>query len=161
MKTSVPLKLTMPSDREIAWSHEFNAPREMVFDAFTKPEFLRRWLLGPDGWSMIVCDVDLKVGGTYRYLWRHTNGEEMGMRGVYREVARPERTVSAETFDNPWSDGESIVTAVFTEHAGKTTVATTVRYNSQAIRDGVLKSQMEKGVAASYDRLAEVLASTV
>jgi uncharacterized protein YndB with AHSA1/START domain len=133
----------------------------MVFDALTKPEFLKRWLLGPDGWSMIVCDVDLKVGGTYRHLWRHTSGEDMGMRGVFREIVHHERLVTADTFDTPWFPGESIVTVVFTEHAGKTTVATTARYDSQAIRDGVLKSSMDKGVAASYDRLAEALASTV
>src|SRR5690242_19263272 len=94
------LKLTTSGDREIVMTRSFDAPRTLVFDAWTRPELLKRWLLGPPGWSMIVCDVDLKVGGAYRYVWRHDDkGTEMGMGGVYREIVAPERIVSTEKFD--------------------------------------------------------------
>ena len=154
------LKVTLPTDREIVMTRVFDAPRRMIFDALTKPELLKRWLLGPPGWSMIVCEVDLKVGGKYRYVWRNdASGQEMGMGGVTREIVIPERLVSTEKFDDPWYPGEAVGTLVFTEQAGRTTLTQTILYESREIRDGVLKSGMESGVAASYDRLAEVLKS--
>jgi uncharacterized protein YndB with AHSA1/START domain len=159
MKHSAPVTVTARGDREIVLTRVFDAPRRLVFDALTKPELVRRWLLGPPGWTMVVCDIDLKVGGAYRYLWRHSDGTEMGMRGVYREIVPPERIVNTESFDTPWYPGEAVGTAVLVEEGGKTTLTTTVRYASREARDGVLKSNMEKGVAASYDRLEEVLAS--
>lgn len=155
------LKVTTPSDREIATSRTFDAPRQLVWDAYTKPELVKRWLLGPPGWSMPVCRIDLRVGGSYRYEWRRdTDGSTMAMGGVYREVVAPERIVSTERFDDPWYEGEAVGTLVLTERAGKTTVSTTVRYASKATRDAVLKSGMTGGVEQSYDRLAELLAST-
>src|SRR6185295_13245583 len=153
-------KVTTPTDREIEVERDFNAPRQLVFDAFTKPELVKRWLLGPDGWSMPVCEIDLRVGGALRYLWRHSDGREMGLRGVFREIARPARLVHTEVFDHPWYPGEAVDTAVLTEGRGKTTLTTTVLYASQEIRDAVLKSGMETGVARSYDRLEEILASS-
>jgi uncharacterized protein YndB with AHSA1/START domain len=102
MRNTGTLQLTTPADREIQMTRVFVAPRHLVFDAFTKPEFVRRWLLGPEGWTMPVCEIDLRVGGGYRYVWRHANGNEMGMRGVYREIVTPERLVSTETFDESW-----------------------------------------------------------
>ena len=159
MKNTGSLKVTTPSDREIAMTRVFDAPRSLVFDAFTKPELLKRWLGVFGGWSMAVCEVDLRVGGTYRYLWRGPDGAQMGMRGVYREVVRPERIVATEVFDEPWYPGEALDTTVFVEQGGKTTLTTTVLYQSREARDGVLKSPMEQGVAASYDNLAELLAS--
>jgi uncharacterized protein YndB with AHSA1/START domain len=136
-----------------------DAPRSMVFDAFTKPELVRRWLLGPEGWSMPVCEIDLRVGGTYRYVWRHAKGQEMGMGGEFREIVPPERIVSTEKFDEAWYPGEAVGTLVLTEREGKTTVTQTVLYQSPEAREAVLKSPMESGVAAGYDRLAELLAS--
>ncbi|PYO76333.1 MAG: ATPase [Gemmatimonadetes bacterium] len=139
----------------------FNAPRRLVFDAHTKPELVKRWLLGPPGWSMPVCEIDLRVGGKYRYVWRSdSDGTEMGMGGVYREVLAPERIVTTERFDEAWYPGEGVGTLLLVERGGKTTLTNTMRYESRAARDGVLKSGMEKGVAESYDRLAELLAST-
>src|SRR5262249_15954831 len=129
----------------------------LVFDALTKPELIRRWLLGPDGWSMPVCEVDLRVGGSLRYVWRNAAGQEMGMRGVFREIVRPARLVHTEVFDDPWYPGEALDTVVLVEERGKTIMTTTLRYESQEIRDAVLKSGMEKGVARSYDRLEEIL----
>ena len=99
MKNAGTLKLTAHGDRELVMTRAFDAPRSLVFDAFTKPDLVKRWLLGPDGWSMPACEIDLRVGGGFRYLWRHTNGNEMGMRGVYREIVVPERIVSTEKFD--------------------------------------------------------------
>ena len=155
------LKLTTPGEREIVMTRVFAAPRQLVFDAHTKPELVRRWLLGPPGWSMPVCEIDLRVGGKYRYVWRHdTNGTQMGMGGVYREIRAPERLVHTEKFDEAWYPGEGVGTLVLVELGGRTTLTHTMRYESREARDAVLKSGMEKGVTASYDRLAELLAST-
>jgi len=155
------LKVTTPSDREIVLYREFNARRRLVFEAMTAPELLKRWLLGPPGWTMIVCEVDLKVDGRYRYVWRNDDGSEMGMHGDYRQIVPPERIVSTEVFDfGCVQSGESQVTAVLTEHEGRTTLTTTVFYASKEARDKVIASGMEHGVAASYDRLEAIVTST-
>jgi uncharacterized protein YndB with AHSA1/START domain len=152
------LKVTTRGDREIVMTRAFDAPRKLVFDAFTKPELVKQWLLGPPGWSMPVCEIDLRVGGSYRYVWRKAGAPDMGMGGVYREVVVPERVVATEKFDQAWYPGEAVGTLVLVEQSGKTTVTQTVLYASGEARDAVLKSGMEKGVAASYDRLEEMLA---
>lgn len=152
--------MTARGDREIVMTRDFDAPRRLVFDAFTRPELVKRWLLGPDGWSMPVYEIDLRVGGRYRYVWRRdSDGKEMGMGGVYREIVAPERLVSTEKFDEPWYPGEAVGTLVFLEQAGWTTTTQTMLYESRETRDAVLKSGMESGVATSYDRLAGLLAS--
>jgi uncharacterized protein YndB with AHSA1/START domain len=154
------LRITTPTDREIVMTRVLDAPRRLVFDAFTRPELLKRWLLGPDGWSLAVCDVDLRVGGKYRYVWHHERkGTDMGMGGVFREIVAPERIVSTEKFDDAWYPGEAVGTVALTERDGKTTVTQTMLYESRAARDTALKSGMETGVAASYDRLERILAS--
>ncbi|HEX9493101.1 MAG TPA: SRPBCC family protein [Thermoanaerobaculia bacterium] len=158
MNKTETLQVTTPSDREIAMTRVFDAPRTLVFDAWTKPELLKRWLGVRGGWSMAVCEVDLRVGGRYRYVWRK-DGKDMGMGGVFREIVRPERIVATEAFDDPWYPGEAIDTTTFVERAGKTTVTTTVRCDSKEIRNAVMKSGMTRGVAESYDMLDEVLAS--
>jgi uncharacterized protein YndB with AHSA1/START domain len=149
-----------PGKQELFITREFDAPRELVFDAFTKPELVQRWLLGPPGWSMPVCEIDLRVGGAYRYVWRKDDDRtEMGMGGVYREIAAPDRIVHTERFDDPWYQGEAMVTTVMNEQGGRTTVTQTMLFDSRETRDSVLASGMESGVRASYDRLDEVLAS--
>ncbi len=153
------LKVTTPTDREIVMTRVFDAPRRLVFDAFTKPELVRQWLLGPPGWSMPVCEIDLPVGGAYRYVWRNADGNEMGMSGVYREIAPPERLVFTEVWDEDWTGGEAQVTMGFAEQAGKTTLTQTILYSSRAARDAVLKTPMEQGAAMSYDRLEQMLLS--
>lgn len=158
------LQVTTPSEREIALVRTFDAPRNLVFDAMTKPELVKQWLGGGGtfgGWSFAVCEIDLRVGGKYRYVWHGPDGAKMGMGGVYREIVSPERIVCTEKFDESWYAGDAVDTTVFVEQHGKTTVTTTVRYASKEVRDGVLKSPMEGGVAVSYDRLSEVLASTL
>jgi uncharacterized protein YndB with AHSA1/START domain len=159
MKNTGTLQLTTCGDREIVLTRAFDAPRRLVFDAFTKPELVKQWLLGPPGWSMPVCEIDLKVGGSYRYLWRGPGGIEMGMRGVYREIVAPERIVATEKFDESWYPGEAVGTIVLVESAGKTALTQTILYESREAREVVLKSPMEQGMAAGYDRLAELLAS--
>ena len=128
------LKVTTPSDREIVMTRDFNAPRSLVFDCWTKPELVKRWLLGPAGWSMPVCQIDLRVGGAYRFVWRHVlNGYEMAMGGIYREIARPDRlVVRPSLFDEKWYTGDALGTMVFTERSGTTTLAQTILYESSA-----------------------------
>jgi uncharacterized protein YndB with AHSA1/START domain len=161
MATTNTLKISTPSDQEIAMTRVFDAPRRLVFDAWTRPELLKRWLGVFGRWSLAVCEIDLKVGGSFRYVWRGSDGAEMGMSGIFREIVPPERIVSTESFDDPWYEGEAVGTVVFVEQGGKTTVTQTVRYASKEVRDAVLASPMEHGVAASYDKLAELLASQV
>ena len=157
MQTSGKLKITAPTDREILMTREFRAPRERVFQAMTKPELVKRWLSGPPGWSMVECTIDLKVGGSFRYVWHNENGSTMGMRGVYREVIVPERIVATEVFDEAWYPGEAVGTLVFKEQNGITTILQTIRYDSKATRDAVLKSPMESGVSYGYDKLEALL----
>jgi len=154
MKNTGTLIVTTPSDREIVLTRVFDAPRQLVFDAFTKPELLKRWF-GPRGFSLVVCEVDLRVGGSWRFVLRGPDGKDMGMRGVYREIAPPDRSVHTESFDD--FPGESIVTTVLVEERGRTTLTATVLYPSQEVRDAVIDSGMEHGAAETYDKLAEML----
>ena len=157
MRNTGTLNVTTPTDREIVLTRTFGAPRRLVFDAFTKPLLLKRWF-GPRGWSLVVCEVDLRVGSGFRFVLRGPDGRDMGMSGVYREIVPPERSVHTESFDD--YPGESVVTAVWVEEGDKTTLTATVLYASQEVRDAVIKSGMEHGAAESYDRLAEMLAGT-
>ena len=160
MKTVGQLTVTTPSDRQIRMTREFNAPRRMVFDAYTKPELLKRWLGVFGGWTLAVCEVDLRVGGRYRYVWNKAGGLEMGMGGVVHEVVPGERLVTSEKFDDAWYEGECIGTVTFTESGGRTTLVMDLLYDSKQVRDNVLQSPMETGVAASYDQLEQVLAKS-
>jgi uncharacterized protein YndB with AHSA1/START domain len=155
------LSISTPSEREIRIVRTFAAPRALVFEAFTRPELLRRWLYGPDGWTLEVCDIELRVGGSYRYGWvRERDGKRMGATGTYREILVPERIVASELFDEPWYAGEALVTSEFTEQAAKlVTLNQTHRYESRAARDTVLRSPMAQGSSAGYDRLDAVLES--
>ena len=157
MKNVGKLTVNTPSDREIAMTRAFNAPRQLVFDALTKPELLKRWLTGPPGWSFTVCEVDLRVGGKYRFEWKKDKGIKMGVSGVFQEVVVPERYVNTERFDEPWYPGEAIVTNALTEQGSTTILTLTVRYESKEARDIALQSPMEEGVAMGYDRLAEIV----
>ena len=157
--TSSTLKVTTPTDREIMMTRVFDAPRALVFEALTKPALLKRWFLGPPGWTLAVCEIDLRVGGAYRDVWRGEKGE-MGMGGIYKEITPPARIVATEAFDQGWYPGNNaMVTQTLTEQQGKTTLTLSVIYESKDARDAVLRSPMESGVAAAYDRLAEFLAA--
>ena len=151
------LQVTTPSDREIAMIREFDAPRRLVYDALTKPELVKRWLGVFGKHTMSVCEIDLRVGGKYRYVWSTPNAPDMGMGGVYMEIVPQQRIVSTEKFDEAWYPGEALDTITLVEKDGRTTMTTTVKYESKEARDGVLKSGMSGGVGASYDTLDGVL----
>ena len=159
MKSAV--TITKSGDRDLVMTREFDAPRQRVYDAHTKPELVRQWLGALPGWTMPVCDMDVRVGGKYRWVWRNEReGSEMGMGGVYREVKAPERLVTTEKFDEAWYPGESLNTLVLTEKGGRTTLTQTMRYESAAAREAVIKSGMAEGVNVSYARLDDLLAAS-
>ena len=150
-------KTTTPSDREIVMTRLFDAPRDLVFEAMSKPEHVRRWWgLLDQRYSVPVCEIDFRVGGAWRFVSRGPQGEA-GFHGVYREIDAPERIVFTEIFD-PFPDVESVVTSVLKEENGKTRFTVTCRYPSLEVRDMVLSTGMEGGAAISYDRLEEVAA---
>src|SRR5687767_14619761 len=151
------LDVRIHADREIVLSRTFDAPRTLVFAAMTEPTLIRRWLSGPPGWSLAECTLDLRVGGTYRYVWHGPNGERMGMGGAFREVAAPVRFVGTEKFDEPWYPGEAVGDFVLTEHGAKTLFTLTLRYQSREARDGVIATRMPAGAAAGYEKLAQLL----
>jgi uncharacterized protein YndB with AHSA1/START domain len=145
---------TTPSDREVVMTRVFDAPRELVFDAWTNCEHVPHWF-GPHGTTVPLCEIDLRPGGAWRYVLRSPDGSEMGMGGVYQEISRPDRLVSTESFDD--YPGESLNTMVLTEEDGKTTLTITVLAESKETRDAVVDSGMEKGANETFDRLEEYL----
>ncbi len=153
------LKVTTPGDRELVMSRVFDAPRALVFNAWTDPERLPRWMLGPEDWTMTACEVDLRAGGAWHFAWRHANGAAMEMRGEYRVVAPPGRLVSTERWGGDWP--ETINTLTLSEKDGRTRLTILIRYPSKKARDAALKMGMTKGVAASFDRLDALLASEI
>ena len=153
------LQLTTPTDREITFRRVFAAPRRRVFDAFTQPDLLRQWFFGAPGGSLAVCEVALKAGDSFRYVWRSPQGFEMGMSGQCLEFVKPAKIVATEKWDRPWYPGDAVGTITFDEQGGVTTLTQTIRYESQVARDAVLKTQVEDGVALGYDRLAKLLES--
>jgi uncharacterized protein YndB with AHSA1/START domain len=155
MKNTGTLKVTTPSDREIVMVRVFDAPRRLVYRAFTRPELIQRWL-GPHGWSLPVCEVDLRVDGKYRYVGEGPDGMRLGWGGTFKEIVPDERIVHTESFDD--YPGEALITAVWTESAGKTTLTLTMLLASKEVRDAIVASGMEHGAAESYDRLADMLA---
>jgi uncharacterized protein YndB with AHSA1/START domain len=145
------LTITTPSDREVAMTRTFDAPRKLVFDAWTNPEHVPHWMLGPAGWTMPVCEIDLRPGGAWHFVWRKADGAEMAMTGVYREVTPPERLVSTEKWGPEWP--ETVNTLTLTEQDGKTTLTNTILYPSKDARDAALKTGMQDGATQSFERL--------
>ena len=165
-----PVTVTTPSDREVTVVREFDAPAQLVWDAHTKPELLKRWLLGPDGWSMPHCTVDLRVGGRYRYVWRDdATGAQFGSYGEHLEVVPVERIVTTESMDGldgqplslepPWGSQEpSVNTLTLAEAGGRTTLTINMRFPSKEIREMAVQSGMTDGMAVGYDRLEDIAA---
>ena len=147
--------LTTPSDLEVVITRTFDAPRRLVFDAWTRPKHVPRWMLGPEGWSMPVCEIDLRPGGGWHFVWRKSDGTEMGMRGQYREVVPPERLVHTESWGPEWP--ETVNTLVLTEEEGRTTAVLTLLYPTKKDRDAALATGMKEGMDVSYERLAAYL----
>ncbi len=155
MTTPGQLSVTTPTDCEIVVTRSFAARRRLVFEAWTNPEYLPYWMLGPDGWTMPICEVDLRVGGGWHFVWRRSDGTEFGMRGTYREIAPPDRLVSVESWGGDWP--ETLNTLTLVEQNGRTTATIAILYPSKAARDAALKTGMKEGMAQSYDRLESYL----
>lgn len=149
-------EVSTPSATEVRMTRIFDAPRELVFEAMTKPEHVKEWWgrLG-EGYSVPVCEIDLRVGGKWRFVNRHPKGE-VTFYGEYREISAPSRLVFTEIFAD-YPDNVSIVTTVFTEVGKKTRMVATVDYGTQEVRDIVLGTGMAKGAATSYDRLNDLV----
>ena len=153
---------TTPSDREVAATRVFDAPRRLVWEAHTIPEHVSQWMLGPEGWTMPVCEIDLRPGGKWRYVWRKGDGSEMEIHGVYKEIRPPEKLVSTENVKSgkdEWGGDwpETINTVSLTEKDGRTTMVTTALYASKKDRDEALGTGMTEGWSQSYDHLDEYL----
>ncbi|WP_437630536.1 SRPBCC family protein [Sorangium sp. So ce854] len=150
-------QVSTPSEQEVRMTRLFNAPRQLVFDAMTKPEHVRRWWgCLSEGYSVPVCEIDLRPGGKWRFVNRHPNGEA-AFHGEYKEITPPSRLVFTEIFED-YPDTVTVVTSVFTEEAGKTRMTVTVRYPSLEVRDIVLSTGMAEGAGISYDRLEDLVA---
>ena len=156
------LTVSTPSDHEVLVTRVFDAPIELVWDCHTKPEHVRRWMLGPDGWSMPVCEIDLRVGGKYHYRWRNdADGTEFGFNGVHREIEAPRRIVTVERPDGAdEAEGGALNTLVLSEQAGKTTLTLGMVFGSKEARDGALATGMTDGMEAGYQRIDELVASS-
>jgi uncharacterized protein YndB with AHSA1/START domain len=150
---------TTPSDREVVVTRVVSAPRRVVFEAFTNTRHVPNWLTGPEGWTMPVCEIDLRPGGMWRYVYRKDDGAEMTMQGSYREVVPPERVVSTESWGPEWP--ETVNTMVFTEADGLTTITITVRYPTREARDAALETGMKEGMDQSFARLDTLLEAVV
>ncbi len=151
------LSAALPSDREIRITRRFNAPRQLVWDAHTQPELLKRWLLGPPGWDMPVCDIDLRVGGEYRYEW-HTNGQmAMALSGTYRAIDAPAHLSDTQMFDDNWTQGPADTDLTLVEKDGKTLLTIDIKYASKEARDLALSTPMMEGMEAGYERLESLL----
>jgi len=149
-------QVTTPSEQEIVITRLFDAPRKLVFEAMTKPEHVRRWWGNlDDRYSVTVCEIDLRVGGAWRFVGKGPEGQFPAFHGVYREIHAPGRLVYTEIFE-PFPDVESVVTQVLTREGRKTRLTVTSSYPSLEVRDMVLETGMEKGAAVSYDRLDDV-----
>jgi uncharacterized protein YndB with AHSA1/START domain len=148
-----------PSDREVMITRLVDAPRKLVWDAWTNPEHVPHWMTGPEGWTMPVCKIDLRPGGGWHMVWRRTDGTEMPMTDAYREVAPPERLVSTESCGPEWP--ETVNTLTLSEKGGKTTITQTILYPSKEARDAALKTGMKDGMDQGFDRLDEYLRTAV
>ena len=150
------LDVTTPSDREIRVTRTFDAPPDLVFDCHTKPEYVKQWLLGPPGWSMPVCEIDLRPAGRYHYVWRNDDdGKEFGVQGEFREIVAPRRIVNVETMDGV--PGTATCTTTFEQSGDGTLFTLTLQFESRELRDGALESGMTGGMSMSYDRLDDVI----
>jgi uncharacterized protein YndB with AHSA1/START domain len=151
--------VTTPSDLEIAVVREFDAPRQLVWEAHTKPELLKRWAAGPPGWEMTVCEMDFRVGGAWRWVLRGPGGAEMRLHGVHTEIVPGELVSRTEVFEPAWYSGEALTTMALKERAGITTLTFTIKHISKEVRDAALKFPMAEGMAAGYDLLDGLLAA--
>ncbi|HEX6598590.1 MAG TPA: SRPBCC family protein [Gemmatimonadaceae bacterium] len=159
-----PAEVTSPSDREVRVTRRFNAPRQLVWDAHTKPELVARWQ-GYDGWDMPVCDMDVRVGGKYRWQWKNReDGTQFGFFGTFSEVDAPSRLTHAQYFDPGNLGGDMpvdepcIVSLELNERDGVTTLVCNLAFASKEARDGAVSTGMTDGMEYSYTRLDDLCA---
>ena len=156
-------QVTLPSDREVMVTRSFRAPRALVYRAFTEPQLVRRWLLGPPGWTMPVCEMDVRVGGRFTWRWRSEDEDkEFGFTGTFREVQPPSRIVHTEAYDpgtvgGGYPGADAIVTVTFAEEQGITTVTSLIDFGSKEARDGAVATGMTDGMEQSYQLLDRLL----
>jgi len=157
MESTQTLQINQPSELEVEVVRSFAAPRELVFRAYTEPELLQQWMRGPDGWSLPVCEVDLRVGGGYRQVWRKPGVPDMGLTGRYLEVTPPQKLVASEEFEEDWTGGATTVSTSFADRAGSTVVTTLIRYSSKEARDAAARTGMTDGMEGGFQRLEALL----
>ena len=149
------MTVATPTDTELVVARTLDAPRALVFEAWTEPRHLSRWLLGPEGWTMPVCEIDLRPGGAWHFVWESSDGNQMEMRGAYQEIVPPERVVSTESWGGDWP--QTTNTLVLSDKDGKTMITHKMVYPTKEARDAALKTGMTRGMAQSFDRLSEYL----
>lgn len=151
-------KVSLPGDTQILITREFDAPRHLVWKAYTTPELIRRWWAGSHG-TVTVAEVDLRVGGSYRYvLVSDGDGFEVAFHGEFREVQPTGRLVNTEVYEGA-PDGMGVITTTFTEVDGRTTLSQLCDYGSREVRDAVIDSGMEGGMQSSFDAMDVVVES--
>jgi uncharacterized protein YndB with AHSA1/START domain len=156
-------QVTLPSEREVKVVRSFKAPRALVYRAYTEPQLVKRWLLGPPGWTMPVCEMDVRVGGRYRWRWRSDkDGSEFGFTGTFREVQPASRLVHTEAYDpgtlgDEYPQKAAIVTITFTEEGGVTTLTSLIDFGSKEARDAAISTGMTDGMEQSYQLLDRLL----
>jgi uncharacterized protein YndB with AHSA1/START domain len=165
MTTMPKAEVSLPSDSEVKVTRQFKAPRELVYHAYTRPELVSRWLLGPPGWDMPVCEMDVRVGGAYRWRWRsQADGSEFGFHGDFKEVDQPARLVHSQHYDAGEVGGDmgeaALVTVEMSEQDGVTTVTTVIDFRTKQARDGAVSTGMTDGMELSYQGLDKVLAES-
>ena len=156
-------QVTLPSEREVKVTRSFRAPKALVYRAYTEPELVRQWLLGPPGWSMPVCEMDVRVGGRYRWRWRNDeDGNEFGFTGTFREVQPAARLVHSEAYDPGTVGGgypgqDALVIVTVAEGGGTTSVTTLIDFGSKEARDAAVGTGMTDGMEQSYQLLDQLL----
>ncbi|MCC7478803.1 SRPBCC domain-containing protein [bacterium] len=151
------IQISMPGDTELFLTRELKARPQLVWDAHTKPELIKRWLTGPPGWSMPHCEVDLRVGGRFRYEWAHENGQQMGMSGSFTALVEPQHIAHTEIFDEDWSGGEMLVSTDFKAQGEGTLIEMRIVFSSKEARDGALATGMTEGMDFGYGLLEKLL----
>ncbi|RUT32809.1 ATPase [Arsenicitalea aurantiaca] len=152
------LEVTIPTDREVLTRRRFSAPRGLVYRAHTEPDLIKRWLLGPPGWTMPECRFDARVGGSYFYRWAHPTEPGFALTGIITEIDPPDRIVSRENFDSQWTGGETEVTQDFIPDGDGTIVAQRILFASREAREAGMATGMTDGMAMSFDALERLLA---
>jgi uncharacterized protein YndB with AHSA1/START domain len=160
----MPIEVSQPSDREVRVVRTFNAPRQLVWDAHTKPELMQKWCYGFEGWTLPICEMDVREGGKYRWRWRsNADGSEFGFYGAFREVSAPSKLAHDQYFDPGHMDyampvgDPCLITLEFSEVDGVTTLAMTMKFVSKEARDDAFSTGMTDGMEVGYVRIDDLL----